>query len=107
MSCFQSAVLTILLVEPPQLDLVSFVLGLLLQPAGPGNRGEKEKSSVTLWNEETSVPVFSRSPRDPVTASAESHTGSCWAAMSGGCVSKACGRLTGNFPHPSTPPAAT
>lgn len=28
--------LTVLLVESPQLDLVGFVLGLLLQPAGPG-----------------------------------------------------------------------
>lgn len=32
--------LTVLLVESPQLDLVGFVLGLLLQPAGPvGGRG--------------------------------------------------------------------
>lgn len=46
MFCVHSAVLTILLVEPPQLDLVGFVLGLLLQPAGPGTR--REESAVTL-----------------------------------------------------------
>lgn len=33
--------LTVLLVEPPQLNLVGFMLGLLLQPAGPENRGER------------------------------------------------------------------
>lgn len=46
--CVPSTVLTVLLVEPPQLDLVGFVLGLLLQPAGPGTRGEE--SMVILWN---------------------------------------------------------
>lgn len=60
MFCVHSAVLTILLVEPPQLDLVGFVLGLLLQPAGPGTR--REESAVTLGKQETLV---SYSPHDP------------------------------------------
>lgn len=48
LSRVRSAVLTVLLVEPPQLDLVGLVLGLLLQPAGSGTRGED--SVVSLRN---------------------------------------------------------
>lgn len=45
-----TSALTVLLVQPPQLDLVGFVLGLLLQPAGPANRRERE-SVVSLYNQ--------------------------------------------------------
>ncbi len=81
---FQSAVLTILLVEPPQLDLVSFVLGLLLQPAGPGN-GEKE-GTVILWNRKlcSSIPVLHMI----LLLCLLVHTESSWSATSGGCISK-------------------
>lgn len=54
------ATLTVLLVEPPQLDLVGFVLGLLLQPAGPGGgggggerEGGAENFNISLWNSST------------------------------------------------------
>lgn len=82
--CVQSAVLTILLVEPPQLDLVSFVLGLLLQSAGPGNGGKE--SIVILWNRKlcSSIPVLHMIPLLCLPV----HTGSSWRAMSGACISK-------------------
>lgn len=66
--CVQAEVLTILLVEPPQFDLVGFMLGLLLQPAGSGNRGKE--ITVILWNRKlcSGIPVH-----DPVTESAGSH----------------------------------
>lgn len=59
--CVQSAVLTILLVEPPQLDLISFVLGLLLQPAGPGKRKNKAPSFSGLGNSVLVFPFSTRS----------------------------------------------
>lgn len=67
--CVLSEVLTILLVEPPQLDLVGFMLGLLLQPAGSGNRGKE--ITVVLCNRKLCSGIH---VHDPVTESAGSHS---------------------------------
>lgn len=82
-----TSVLTVLLIQPPQLDLVGFVLGLLLQPAGPENRREERALSVSRTR---NTVVFSTRP--PVSGF---HAESSWRAMRG--------RFTS--PHPSTPPA--
>lgn len=82
--CSLCAVLTILLVEPPQLDLVGFVLGLLLQPTGPGNRGKQ--SAVILWNKNLclSIPILHMTLLPCLLV----HTESSWRAMREGCISK-------------------
>lgn len=55
--CVSGTTLTVLLVESPQLDLVGFMLGFLLQPAGPrrrgGGRGEAQSFTISLWNSST------------------------------------------------------
>lgn len=88
-------ILTILLVEPPQLDLVGFMLSLLLQSAGPGNGGKQ--STVILWNRKlcASIPVLHMIP----LLSRLARTASSWRAMRRGCISKLWGRLTENLPH--------
>lgn len=58
--CVFGAALTIFLVKPPQLYLVGFMLGLLLESAGSGTR--REESRVTLWNEKPHSRILHTSP---------------------------------------------
>lgn len=55
------AVLTVLLVEPPQLDLVGFMLGLLLQPAGPETEENKTQLTTGTANSVRGFPFITLS----------------------------------------------